>query len=118
MNLSKLLDNKWCIKLINIGAIALYVDYNISSLLSINPIGDSILLWKITATGEHHLIDFFGILICFFVLLPIFYKNPKTRKVFALIAFFTNWFIIGYHETLWYLARYVITIISPSYYYV
>lgn len=109
------MDNKWIIKIINYGAIALYLDFNIYSLLHVEFIDSNPLLWKVIA-GEHHVIDFFGILFCFFVLLPMFYKNPKTRKIYALIAFFTNYFLISFHEMLWYATFYAEHLFTNTYF--
>ena len=116
MNLSKLLDNKWFIKLINYGAIALYIDFNIVSITSLQFTGNSILLWKITGNGEHHFIDFTAIILSFFVLCIVFYKSKDTRKVYALIAFFTNYFILAYHELLWFGFYAISRTLSHTYY--
>lgn len=113
----KYLDRISTVKLINIGAIALYIDFQIDSITSLINTNQSILLWKITKTGEHHLLDFTAIILSFFILCIIFYKNPnpKIKRIFALFAFFTNYTLVGLHESAWYIGYYISSLIYGYY---
>lgn len=93
--------------MLNLAAIAVYLDYNISSYSSIVKIGANPALWKITATGQHHLLDVSAILISYFILLPVFYTNPKTKRAFAFIAWFANYFTLAIHEDYWFGSAYI-----------
>lgn len=115
--INQLLDSKYFLKVINIGAIALYIDFQIGTFTSAINTNESIIFWKVTNTGEHHVLDFLGIIISFFVLCVIFYKYPniKVKKIFGVMAFFTNYTLIGLHESAWYIDYYISGILYSYY---
>ena len=92
------------VTIINLSAIALYIDYLLDTGISLQNTNMNIALWKITRSGDHHMIDMLGIIGSLFILAIIFYKNPKTKTLYGVFAFFTNFTMIGLHELGWYIS--------------
>jgi hypothetical protein len=107
---NRILEDRFTLKLINFGTVALFLDYWIG-LFSIawpsitaniwNP-----LLWKMENNGEHHVLDMIPILFMYMFFAWKF--NRLNIKVWGLFALYFWYVVVSFHEISWWISYLIV----------